>query len=482
MENEREPLEEGLPDDDDFAFEPANGGMRPEPRLAEFVRNMTATMEAKRQLQELLPPQPASVAALGLSRAFLTDLVLKIIHYSGSPSTAQLVRRVGLSPAVVQQLVGALSQDRLLEVLSQSDLYTGNYRYRLSDRGRERVQEALERTRYAGPAPVPVDQYAEVVRQQSRQTDLTAQSSVQESLSDLVLAPEVADAVARALCSGRSVLFFGPSGNGKSSILERFARHVGGTVATPYAIYAHGQVIRVFDPSIHVPVEEAEERNAMKDEYKCDRRWVLVRRPAMILGAELGTESLDLAYDPISRFYQAPPHIKAQGGVLVVDDFGRQKVDARELLARWLIPLERGWDTLSLATGEKVKVPFDVQTLFATSLPMEGLSDDALLRRILYKVEIPNPSREEFAETLRRFCEAHEVQVADGAVGHVVETLFGQPASAPRAAYAGNIVQIIIESARFDGRQPVLDAQSFEQAFRLFMVEQGQGVPAAQGY
>ena len=418
----------------------------------------------------LMPRQPRTLVELGLSKAFLIDLTLKIIHYSGTPSVAQLNRRLGLGPNIVQHLIGALTEDRLIEVLGQSDLYTGNYRYRLSERGHVRVAEALDRTRYAGPAPVTAEQYSEVIRHVHAQKQEHDRGRIKGVLHDMVLSSETADSVARALFSGKAGILYGPSGNGKTKILERFARDLEGFVLVPYAIYAYGQVIRVLDQSIHDPVEEFED--ATKDDTRFDRRWVLVRRPAVILGAEMGRESLDLAYDPQSRFYQAPPHIKAQGGVLVIDDIGRQKIEARDLFTRWLIPLDRGWDTLSLVTGEKVTVPFNVQLLFGTNLNIRQLADDALLRRVAYKVQVPNPSKAEFMEILRQACRHKQVLVADGALDYVVERLYSESTLKPRGSYAGDLMDMVIESASFDGREPVLDADSFGRVFGLFVAQE----------
>jgi DNA-binding MarR family transcriptional regulator len=430
--------------------------------------------------ESILPRQPRTLLDLGLSKAFLTDLVLKIIHYSGTPSMVQLARRLGLGPTIVQHLISALQEEHLLEVLSQSDLYTGNYRFRLSTRGQQRAAEALDRSRYAGPAPVTAEQYGEVIRKAQASPQDMGRGRIKAILNELVLSGETADAVARVLFSGKAGLLFGPSGNGKTSILERFATDLDGYAVVPYAIYAYGQVIRVFDQSIHQSLENVGDENTMKED-KFDRRWVMVRRPAIVLGAEFGRETLDLAYDPQSRFYQAPPHIKVQGGLLVVDDFGRQKIDAREILTRWLIPLERGWDTLSLVSGEKVTVPFNMQVLFGTNLRTKDLADDALLRRILYKVEIPNPRPQEFQEILRKLCHQKHVLVADGALESVVDKLFNEPRIKPHAAHARDLLDILIESASFDGRDPVLDGDSFARVFKLFVAQESEEEPAT-GY
>jgi predicted ATPase with chaperone activity len=440
--------------------------------LSRFIVGSTAKKEENQEIPEdsILPRQPRTLVDLGLSKAFLIDLTLKIIHYSGTPSVSQLTRRLGLGPIIVQHLIAALTEERLIEVMSQSDLYTGNYRYRLSDRGHVRVAEALDRTRYAGPAPVTAEQYSEVIRRLQSVRQEPGRGRIKNLLHELVLSSETADNVARALFSGKAGILYGPSGNGKTKILERFAHDLDGFVLVPYAIYAYGQVIRVLDQSIHEPVEEFADLSI--DDTRFDWRWVAVKRPAVVLGAEMGQESLDLAYDPQSRFYQAPPHLKAQGGVLVIDDMGRQKIPARDLFTRWLIPLDRGWDTLSLVTGEKVTVPFNVQLLFGTNLPIRQLADDALLRRVTYKIQIPNPSRNEFTEILRQACREKQVMVADGAIEYMVERLFNEPGMNPRGSYPSDLLGMIIESASFDGRSPVLDGDAFSRVFGLFVAQE----------
>lgn len=448
----------------------------PRDSLSRFISRTASALEEPPETDEesILPRQPRNLVEVNLSKAFLTDLTLKIIHYSGTPSMSQLTRRLGLGPGIVQQLVTALSEERLVEVLSQSDLYTGNYRYRLSDRGHARVNEALERTRYAGPVPVTAEQYSEVMRKQLSVKHDVGRGHIKSILKDMVLSAEVSDAIARALFSGKASILYGPSGNGKTVVLERFAQQLEGVFLVPYAIYAYGQVIRVFDQSLHEPVEDLSAIGGGREDSKFDRRWVLIKRPAIILGAEMDRDSMDLAYDPQSRFYQAPPHIKAQGGVLIVDDFGRQKIDSRELLTRWLIPLERGWDTLSLVTGEKLLVPFRVQLLFGTNLPIKSLADDALLRRILYKVELPNPGAAEFMEIMRQACRRRRVLVEEGAIEYACQKLFSHPRLKPRGSYARDLTDMLIESASFDGREPVLNKQSFDHVFRLFVAQENE--------
>ena len=458
---------------------PADDAEEPMDSMSAFIsKTLTAVKDQDEEGAEdsLLPPTPRNFSEVGLSKAFLTDLCLKIIHYSGTPSMSQLVRRLGLGGEIVSQILSALSEERLVEILSQSDLYTGNYRYRLSERGQARVAEALERTRYAGPCPVTAEQYTAVMKRLFEgKPDSSSRARIKAILHDLVLNNEVGDALARALFSGKSTIIYGPSGNGKTVLLERYAEDIAGFSLVPYSIYAYGQVIRVFDPSIHTPLNEEDEDGNGREDRTRDRRWVAIRRPAIVLGAEMDREALDLGYDPSARFYQAPPHIKAQNGALIIDDFGRQQIPTRDLLTRWLIPMERGWDTLTMATGEKLAIPFRVQLLFGTNLPVRELADDALLRRILYKILLPNPDRENFAEILRQACRQRKIRVEDGALEYAVGRFFDHASLKPRGSYARDILDILFESAAFDGQEPVFDTESFDRAFHLFVMQETAG-------
>jgi hypothetical protein len=199
---------------------------------------------------------------------------------------------------------------------------------------------------------------------------------------------------------------------------------------------------------------------------------VVIKRPAIVLGAEMEKEAMDLGYDPSARFYQAPPHIKAQAGALIVDDFGRQQTATRDLLTRWLIPVERGWDSLTLITGEKLTVPFKVQLLFGTNLRVKDLADEALLRRILYKIYVPNPDTESFTEILRQACRQKKIRVEDGALEYAVDKMFGHSKLKPRGSYARDILDILVESASYDGQEPVFDKTSFDQVFALFVMNE----------
>jgi predicted ATPase with chaperone activity len=437
----------------------------------------TATAEEE-EATAFFPSQPRTLADTGLSLAFLTDLALKTIHYSGLPSATHMTERMALPSGIVQQLLTLLADDHLCEVASSSNMMTGNYRYRLTAGGINRVRDALERSRYAGPAPVTIDQYIKVMERQRGQRPQPSRQSIEETMSELVLAPEVGDALARTLHSGRCALLYGPSGNGKTSVLEAFARHLEGEMLVPFSIYAYGHIIRVFDSSIHSPAKGKGKAGVPPvgtgepgEKSKRDERWITIRRPAVIVGGELGEESLELAYDPVSRFYQAPSHLKAQGGMLAVDDFGRQRIRPEDLLNRWLTPLERGCYSLTFHTGEKISVPFDVHLLFATNLKVELLLDQPFLRRILYKVEIPNPGPGEFREILRRACGERSMTATEETLDYIVERLYEENSHKSRASYARDLLDIVAQSAKYDDTEPVLTPETFDKAHRLFIPE-----------
>lgn len=449
----------------------------------------TATMEVPEFGEDtispdLLPPEPRTLSETGLSRALLTDLALKTIYYAGMPSASHLMQRMALPPRIVKELLSALVDQHLCEVAGSSSAMPGNYRYRLTPAGTEQMKDALERSRYGGPAPVTIDQYTEVTEKQRAARTRPSRRSIEAALSEVVLAPEVADGLARALHSGRCALIYGPSGNGKTAVLEAFARRQEGAVLVPYAIYARGHIIRVFDSSVHIPIQEDHEPPSPSTDddeslqsNRRDRRWAIVHRPAVTVGGEFSEESHELTYDPVARFCQAPSHVKAQGGLLVVDDFGRQRMRAEDLLNRWLGPLERGWDHLSFHTGEKISIPFDVHLLFATNLKIDLLLDQPFLRRLLYKVELPNPRSEEFREILIRACQERSVEVSEEALDYVAERVYRDGTHMPRGSYARDLLDILVESARYDESEPALTSETFERAYRLFIPSPGEKLP-----
>jgi hypothetical protein len=456
------------------SYIPPVEAMRPAaPTAPETVWNWVTDPE------QIWPAAPTSVVECGIPPAFLEDLITKLLHYNGPSSTEMLSARSGLSFEIVDSLLQDMKTDHLVQVTSASHYGELSYKYRLTERGEQRAMDALTRSRYGSVAPVTLEQYTEVVSKQSLRQTPPSPGRILEALSQFVLAPNVVDNISRAFHSGRASLIFGSSGNGKTAIIESYARHADDTVIIPYSLYIHGQLIRIFDGTVHARVEEpglpVPENGIFKGGLRArrlDQRWVRVRRPVVVVGGELTQESLELAFDPVARLYQAPPHMKAQDGVFVIDDFGRQRVRPEELLNRWILPMERGFDVLSLHSGESFMVPFEIALMLSTNLQPADLVDEAFLRRIPYKVNLPSPTPEAFKEITRRVCAAKRVSYTEDVLTYLVQRIYSDEfAFEPRAVFPRDIVQIIVDSARFDGVQPALTPEFIERAMEVYFIE-----------
>ena len=429
-----------------------------------------------------LPKAPESIEATGLSPSFLLELLLKIIHYAETATAARLARVIGLPRKQVNELLDALKTSRLCEVTSSSGDISGNLRYRLTEKGALRAEQALERCRYAGAAPVTPDQYEQVIGPPNLRRWRPSPEAIQEAFQSLVLDSRTADFLERALHSARCTMLFGPSGTGKTHVLSEFLRCLGGEVLVPHAIYAYGQVIRVFDRMVHVPIDGTEPWNVPDGDNTSavalnsglagvnghDERWMRIRRPGLIVGGEVSSESLELGYDPLTRFYQAPTHLKAQGGVLVVDDFGRQKVRPADLLNRWIMAFERGRDNLLLRTGESIDIPFHVILVFSTNLDPTDLADAAFLRRIPYKVQMPPPSPSLFSEILRNAANEYRLQFSDDDLSQVVSFVDRAYNHQLSGSLARDLVSLVVDNAEHEGREPALTVAAIELAYQQF--------------
>ncbi len=340
--------------------------------------------------------------------------MLKVAFFHGQAfNLHDMSRYLCLPVSVVDELAERTKTERLVAVRSGSSYSRMSYVYALTELGLERAENALRISQYAGAAPVSLSSYQIMVAHQSvRQINVDAQA-IRRALSQLVIGEQLLDQIGPAVNSGRSIFLYGPSGTGKSSIAEALGTGLSGSVYVPYAIEVDNQVIRIFDPAVHRRIETEEaEGHSLDIDHACkhDPRWVACHRPVVLVGGELGEDGLDLKYDTAARFYEAPPHMKAANGVFILDDFGRQRVPPRQLLNRWIVPLERGTDFLELHTGKKVEIPFDQITVFCTNLKPGDLVDEAFLRRIRHKIEIRYQNETEFVEILRRVCAANAIE------------------------------------------------------------------------
>jgi len=418
--------------------------------------------------------EPMTLADTGLDLGFLAELALKSLYYSARPSTGDLAATLALSMPVMQEVLSALTRDGLAEIIPGEGHGPATYLYRLTGRGLERAAAAFERNAYVGPTPVPLADYVTQVRRQSAGGRSFSPRLIASALKGLVLSDETLTRIGRAVFSGRPTLIYGPSGNGKTTIAHLLGHAIGGRIYIPYALEVYGHIVRLFDPSKHRLAADSSKGEETPPTRR-DRRWAAVRRPALLAGGELTRHSLELVFDDRSKVYEAPLQMKANGGILTIDDFGRQRIPAVELLNRWIVALEGGVDHLSLHTGQTIEVPFDVVPLFSTNLPPEHLADEAFLRRIRYKVEIPNPSREEFRTIFRRVCEEHKIEVEEPMVDYLLDHWYEGRGRELRGCHARDLIEAIADAAHYNGGKATLTAQTMDEACHTYFLGSSNG-------
>jgi predicted ATPase with chaperone activity len=435
-----------------------------------------------------LPPVPEKLEDTGLSAEFLIDLILRTLYIQGARGGLELAEFLKLPFPILDDQLLSLQGRRMVEVRGTSGHGRAAYVFDLTAQGRSRAWETMSSVAYVGPAPVPLAQYCHWVDSQSIRHARVTRDTVEEGLNWLVLRPELVDMLGPAVNSGKSVFLHGESGNGKTAIAETMAKMVGGTLYIPHAIEISGEVLVLYDPVHHRPAEAHRPAGRgpsfIRPESPHDKRYVHVQRPVVLTGGELSLNQLDLMYDPQAKVYQAPFQMKANGGVLIVDDFGRQRVPPRDLLNRWIVPLERKVDYLTLHTGIKFPVPFDCLLVFATNIDPNELVEEAFLRRIHYKIRVDSPSRTQYEEIFRRCCSERGVTFAMEAVDQVYRDFYGRYGIAPRGCHPRDILEHLCDIASYTETSPSLAAEQVEVACRSYFLEltpSGEGTPAAVG-
>ncbi len=409
--------------------------------------------------------EPSSVEQTGLDLAAIADLALKFIYFNNQ-ITAQTISDEMCLPFynVVDKSLMVLKREELIEVAGSNGFGELAYQYSITPKGVVRIHQILERTTYIGPAPVTIEQYRAVIKAQAISEVRVGPADVRAAMADLVLEESVVDSMGQAVNTGRSLFLFGPPGNGKTMLAEHIVPLLGGAVLIPYAFTVDGQIIKVLDLHNHEPVP-------LTGRPDFDRRFVMCKRPAVITGGELTLEGLDLVYDKFARIYESPLQVKANGGMLLIDDFGRQQVSPRQLLNRWIVPLEKRIDFLTLHTGKKVEVPFDQLIVFSTNMAPKDLVDEAFLRRIQNKIHVTNPSVENFRKIFQRQCESLNVPFDQNGLVYLLREYYVKPKRELRSVHPRDILRTLVGIARYHNIPPALTPDLLDKACSTYFVD-----------
>lgn len=417
-----------------------------------------------------MPPVPESLDTLDINPTMIEGLLLKTLATASSMTGGDLANSVNLPYFnVVEPIIEELRQAKLVEVM-RGDLQAISYLLSLTDAGRSRAASYYEHSTYTGPAPVSIDVYIEAVHAQTIRNIQVNRRRLTSAFEGLVFDDEILKQVGPATNSGQSIFLYGPPGNGKTSISERIVDAFGGAIFIPYSVEVNGAIIRLFDDYNHNLVEKGDD---VRLDQQYDMRWRLITRPVIVVGGELTMESLDLIWSEESRFYEAPFQMKANGGCFMIDDFGRQRMDPRDLLNRWIVPLEKKVDYLALHTGVKVAVPFDELLVISTNLDPRQLVDEAFLRRLRYKIPINNPSPENFKAIWKIVSEGKGVPYSDEVVDYFIRKHM-QPMARPlRGCIPRDILELVLDSCRFNQEQITISPELIDHAAEAYFVDLG---------
>lgn len=422
--------------------------------------------------------QPSVINTLedtGLTATFVQDLSLKVMYQFGQLTGHTIAEIIHLPfQKIVSPALDFLKRELFCEVRGAGNLGPASYEYVITTKGMARARELMERTTYIGPAPVPWEAYLQAIKTQGSRRLAVNPTVMKRALGHLVLEESVFAKIGPAANSGKSMFLYGPPGNGKTTIAEAIGRMIlQNDMYIPYAVEVDGQIIKVYDEINHEAVAsetQTQVNTGSLSGRRPDARWIRIHRPAIMVGGELTLDGLELKYDPVNKFYEAPFQMKANGGMFLIDDFGRQQVRPRDLLNRWIVPMEKNIDFLSLHTGRKIEVPFAVLIVFSTNLPPRDLVDEAFLRRIRHKIEITSPSFEAYREIFRRVCRVRKVQYDEQVFRYLLQEYYVKRNQKLRASHPRDILDQLADIADYLGVDPQMTKEMIDQAAEAYFV------------
>lgn len=421
-----------------------------------------------------LAPLPKTLEETGLSINLLTDLTLKHLVETGVISLPELAKRLALSGSVLEEILGAMRKEALVQVLGGNDA-SGSLRFGLTERGRHNGLDALTRNGYVGPAPIPLYQYARVARSQTVHKSEVTKDLMSIAFKDMVIDESLLDQLGPAVTSGRAIFIYGPAGTGKTYVTQKLARLFSDEVLVPYAVAVNDSMFTVFDPIAHKPIVREAPTVDLRFSKTHDPRWVACERPVLVSGGELTAEMLEIQHDLGSREYRAPLQLKANNGIYIIDDMGRQRVTPEEIFNRWIVPMEEKKDYLNLGSGRTFSVPFDLVLVFSTNLNPEDLADEAFLRRIGYKIRFGYLTESQYQQIWNDVCLDRDIQSSKTVVEHVIRNLHVRYNVPLLPCHPRDLIGIALDHANYMQRPAVLTNELMDWAWHNYFVSLHRG-------